>query len=297
MKLGFIGLDDIAMNLVSNLLDAGRPISVFDSNEKAVEKMAGKGANPTYSLAEFVLSLSKPRTIWMMLPSKELDSVLKKLSPLLYEGDIVIDASNSYYKDSQARAKQFKSRGISFLDVGVAGGLDSARQGACISVGGDKNAFKKIESLFDDASAENGYAYVGKSGAGHFVKMIHNGIAYGMMGAIGEGLEALDKHKKEFGFDVKQVAGIFQHGSLIESRMMNWLNNSLAKGEFKSISGNVPKGTTEDEMEKLEKLANMPILKASRIARVKSRKKASFSGKVVSAIRHEFGGHSVKRSK
>ena len=294
MKIGFVGLGRMGHNMVLNLVEHGHKAVVYNRSPEPVKKLAKrKDVAASFSLEEMVSKLGKQRVIWLMIKSgKPIDDLILELIPLLGKGDIVIDGGNSYFKDSIRRYFDLKKRGIYFLDCGVSGGIEGARHGACMMVGGDRKIFRKVEKLFKDMSVKNGYGYMGKSGAGHFVKMVHNGIEYGMMGAIGEGVEAVKDYSQNI--DLKEAVKVYAHGSIIESRLMKWLFDSFNKrGYLDSISGTVPKGETEEEMEKLEKIAKMNILREARKMRVETRKKHSYAGKLIAAMRNQFGGHSV----
>jgi 6-phosphogluconate dehydrogenase len=232
----------------------------------------------------------------MVTAGKPVDEIILNISPYLKKEDIIIDGGNSYFEDSIRRYNELKKKGINFFDCGTSGGISGARHGACMMIGGDKGIFKEIESLFRCMSVKEGYGYMGEAGAGHFIKMVHNGIEYGMMGAIGEGLEVIEKNKKKFNLDIKGVANVYAHGSIIEGKLVNWLLKAINDKEyFKSILGTVPQGETEKEMEKLSDMSNMPILEEAIEMRKKTRKEPRFSGKIVSALRNRFGGHKVER--
>lgn len=288
--IGFIGLGRMGYNMVLNLASKNYKVVVYDRSPELTKKIAKHKAIPSYSLSEFMHKLPKQKIIWLMITSgKPVDDTLKKLIPYLSRGDIIIDGGNSYYLDSIRRYKELNKKNIHFIDCGTSGGISGARYGASMMIGGDKSVFNKINQLFRDLCVKNGYGYVGKSGSGHFVKMVHNGIEYGMMGAIAEGMEAVKKYK----IDLKEVAKVYAHGSIIEGKLVSWLFSAMNNSDFKSIIGEVPHGETEDEMKKLEKLSDMPILHQALLTRVKTRKKPSFTGKILAALRNQFGGHKV----
>lgn len=297
MNIGFIGLGRMGFNMVQNLLDHNHKIIATDLNTKAVKKISRKGAKGAGSLKEMVESLPSRKIVWLMIPAgKPVDDILRELVPMLKKGDAIIDGGNSYFKDSIRRSKELKRDGISFLDCGTSGGVSGARHGACMMIGGDKKVFKKMEVLFKDLCVKDGYGYMGRSGAGHFVKMVHNGIEYGMMGAIAEGVQAVKN--SDFNSDIQKVVKVYAHGSIIESRLMSWLHDSFQKkGYLASISGEVPQGETEEEMKKLEKIADMKVLSEARKMREETRKRRSFAGKLIAAMRNQFGGHAVKKRK
>ena len=292
--VGFIGLGRMGSRMVMNLLDKKQKVVVYNRSPEPVRELSKKGAIPSYSLHEFVSKLSNKKIIWIMVTSSAVDSIIADLISLLSKGDIIIDGGNSYYKDSIRRYNKLKEHGINFVDVGTSGGLESARHGACLMVGGDKNIYKQLEFLFRNLAVKDSYGYMGNAGAGHFVKMVHNGIEYGMLEALGEGFEALNKNK--FGFNLEEVARVYSHKSIIESKLVNWLNNALKKDPgLKHVKGIVPHGETEEEMKHLEKLSEMPELHQAILERIKSRKKETFRAKVVASIRNEFGGHKFER--
>lgn len=193
MKVGLVGLGKMGINLGQNLLDQRHDVVAFDVNSNAVEQMKGYGASGVSSLQELVQSLETPRVVWLMVPHTVVDSVISEVTPLLAEGDIVIEAGNSHYKESIRRYNELKENKIHFMDVGTSGGMEGARNGACYMIGGDREAWEIVEPIFRDTAVENGYLYAGEAGSGHFLKMVHNGIEYGMMAAIGEGFEVLEK--------------------------------------------------------------------------------------------------------
>jgi 6-phosphogluconate dehydrogenase len=300
MKIGFIGLGRMGNSMVMNLLEHKHKVVGYNRSPGPTRKLTGKkGFDGAYSLKELVERLGNGRkVVWLMISAgKPVDMTLKELVPLLKRGDIVIDGGNSFFEDSVKRGKEIAKKRINYLDCGTSGGMEGARHGACMMIGGDKKAFRKVEVLFRDMCVKDGYGYMGKSGAGHFVKMVHNGIEYGMMGAINEGFHAIKKHKGKFGIDVKEVARVYAHGSIIEGKLMSWLYGSFTRDKYlDNISCEVPKGETEDEMKKLTKMADMRVLKESIKMRERSRSK-KVCGDFISAMRNEFGGHAVGRKK
>ncbi|MBN1279090.1 MAG: NADP-dependent phosphogluconate dehydrogenase, partial [Chlorobiaceae bacterium] len=192
MNIGFVGLGKMGFNMVEHLLEVGREVTIYDISAEAVSSLTLQGATPAGSLESLAVILQRPRVIWLMVPAgKPVDDVLQGLAPFLDQGDIVVDGGNSRYSDSQKRANQLREKGVVFLDAGTSGGLEGARHGACIMVGGDPDGFAVIEPLLQDMCVPDGYGHMGPSGAGHYVKMVHNGIEYGMMQAIGEGFDLL----------------------------------------------------------------------------------------------------------
>ncbi|KKU76516.1 MAG: 6-phosphogluconate dehydrogenase, decarboxylating [Parcubacteria group bacterium GW2011_GWA2_47_64] len=297
MNLGYIGLGKMGHGMVLRLLEKKHKVAVFDKNTEAVKKISSEGARGTVSIAEMVYFLPAPRVVWIMVPHQMVDSVLAELVMLLEAGDVIIEGGNSPYKESMRRAKEIEAKGIGFLDAGISGGPGGARNGACAMVGGRKELFDKHEKLFRDISVENGYGYVGKSGAGHFVKMVHNGIEYGMMQAIAEGFEIMKK--SGFALNLTKVTDLYNHGSVVESRLVGWLKAGFEKyGEdLGEISGKVShsgEGLWTVEAAK-EMGIPAPIIEGALKFRIDSQQKPSYSGRVLSAMRNMFGGHEVKK--
>lgn len=293
MKLGFIGLGRMGKNMVLRLLEKRTELVVYNRSPEPVAEVVAQGALAATSLNDLVMHLQSPRVIWLMVTSSVVDEMLQHLVPLLSKGDMIIDGGNSYFEDSVRRGKELAAQHIHFLDCGTSGGMEGARHGACLMVGGSREAFTHIEPLIESLSAKNAYAHVGTSGSGHFIKMVHNGIEYGMMGALGEGMQLIQEKQEMFGIDMREVAKVYSHGSIIEGKLMTLLERGMKRSDFSTISGSVPKGETEDEMEKLESLGIMHILHQARMMRVASRATPTYSGKIVAVLRNEFGGHKV----
>lgn len=195
MKIGLIGLGKMGYNLSLNLMDNHHEVVAYDVNKEAVEKLSNEGATGAFTVEELVNELPlSPKVVWIMVPAGEVtENVITELKELLSEGDIIIDGGNSNYKESVRRAQDLQEKGIYFFDVGTSGGMEGARNGACTMIGGDAEVFRTIEPIFNDICVENGFMYAGKSGSGHFLKMVHNGVEYGMMQSIAEGFEVLEK--------------------------------------------------------------------------------------------------------
>ena len=296
MKLGYIGLGKMGYNMVELLLEKGYEVVAYNRSAEPVRKIAQKGAKPADSIRSLIAALEPPRLVWIMVPHQAVDSVLKDLAPLLAKGDTVIDGGNSPYKDSIRRSKELEARGVDFLDAGVSGGPGGARTGACIMVGGTREAFRKYEKLFRDAAVENGYAHVGRAGAGHFVKMVHNGIEYGMMQALAEGFAVLQA--SDFDLDPAAIAELYDHRSVIESRLVGWLKNAYEQygPHLKGISGSVEQsGEGMWTVQAAKELGiPVPIIQGALDYRIRSQKDPSYTGQIVSALRHQFGGHAVE---
>ena len=299
LKIGFIGLGRMGENMVLNLLDRGYKPTVYNRTQEKMVAVVKRGAIPSISISELVSKLPEKKVVWLMVNAGAvLDQVLDELTPLLNDGDIVIDGGNSYYKDSQKRYAKLKKLGISFMDCGTSGGMGGARNGACLMIGGDKESFDYTQNLFKDMALLDGFAYLGESGSGHYVKMVHNGIEYGMMSALGEGFETI----KDSGLniDLIEVAKVYSHGSIVESKLMSWLAEAFDEpGYLNAISGEVPKGETEEEMKKLliGAKGKMPSLGNAIQVREQSRLTPSYAGKLISAMRNKFGGHKVNKEK
>jgi 6-phosphogluconate dehydrogenase len=296
VKVGVIGLGKMGLNISKNLLDHNHEVVAFDINSSAVEEIKEYGAKGTLSLKELVQSLDKPRVLWIMVPHSVVDSLINDVTPFLTAGDIVIEAGNSHYKESIRRSEEFKKIGVSFLDAGTSGGMEGARNGANYMIGGDPEAWRIVEPIFRDTAVEKGYLYTGKSGSGHFLKMVHNGIEYGMMAAIGEGFEVLEK--SEFEYDYEKVARVWSNGSVIRSWLMELTENAFSKdGKLEDIKGVMHssgegKWTVETA---LDLQAATPVIALSLLMRYRSLENDTFTGKVVAALRNEFGGHAVEK--
>ncbi|MGG2015333.1 phosphogluconate dehydrogenase (NAD(+)-dependent, decarboxylating) [Bacillus sp. S10(2024)] len=297
MKIGLIGLGKMGLNLGQNLIDKKHEVVAFDLNANAVKEIEGFGAIGTDTLAELIQSLEKPRVIWIMVPHAVVDSVMSEITPFLNPGDIVIEAGNSHFKESIRRYNEFKKVGVHFMDAGTSGGTEGARHGACYMIGGDPEAWTIVEPVFRDTAVENGYIYAGKAGSGHFLKMVHNGIEYGMMAAIGEGFEVLEK--SEFDYDYEKVAKVWNHGSVIRSWLMELTERAFSKdaklNEIKGIMHSSGEGKWTVETA-LDLQAATPVIALSLLMRYRSLENDTFTGKVVAALRNEFGGHAVEKN-
>ena len=296
MKVGLVGLGKMGINLGQNLLDQRHDVVAFDVNSNAVEQMKEYGASGVSSLQELVQSLETPRVVWLMVPHTVVDSVISEVKPLLAEGDIVIEAGNSHYKESIRRYNELKENRIHFMDVGTSGGMEGARNGACYMIGGDREAWEIVEPIFRDTSVENGYLYAGEAGSGHFLKMVHNGIEYGMMAAIGEGFEVLEK--SQFDYDYEKVARVWNNGSVIRSWLMELTENAFSKDakldDIKGVMNSSGEGKWTVETA-LDLQTATPVIAMSLLMRYRSLEDDTFTGKVVSALRNEFGGHAVEK--
>ncbi|MDR7245861.1 phosphogluconate dehydrogenase (NAD(+)-dependent, decarboxylating) [Priestia megaterium] len=298
MKIGLVGLGKMGLNLARNLIDHKHEVVAFDLNNNAVKEIEQYGCNGVYDLVDLVKSLEQPRVLWIMVPHTVVDSVINDLTPFLNHGDIIIEAGNSHYKDSIRRYNHLKNVGISFMDVGTSGGIEGARNGACYMVGGDPETWEIVKPIFQDTAVEKGYLYAGEAGSGHFLKMIHNGIEYGMMAAIGEGFEILEK--SQFNFDYKSVARVWNNGSVIRSWLMDLTERAFSKDanlqEIKGIMNSSGEGKWTVETA-LELQSAAPVIAMSLLMRYRSLENDTFTGKVVAALRNEFGGHAIEKKK
>lgn len=298
-EIGFIGLGKMGKNMVLRLMKKRWKVFVYDKETKPKRELAKKGAKAVNSLEDLTKKLFTPRIIWLMVPAgKAVDEVLfgkQGLVHFLQKGDVVIDGGNCFYLDSQRRGKLLGKKGIEFLDVGVSGGPEGALKGACLMIGGRKKNFKKLKPLFRNLATTNGFQFFGKTGTGHFVKMVHNGIEYGMMQSIAEGF-SLMKHSS-FKLDLEKVADVYNHGSVIESRLVGWLQKAFEKhGKgLEDVTGKVAHMGEGEWTVKTAKKKKIPvkIIEESLKFRLQSQKKPSYTGKILSALREQFGGHKV----
>ncbi|RFB12124.1 decarboxylating 6-phosphogluconate dehydrogenase [Bacillus sp. HNG] len=294
MKIGLIGLGKMGLNLGQNLIDNNHEVVAYDVNPSAVDEMKKYGASGVSSYKELVESLEKPRIIWIMVPHSVVDSVIDEVAPFLEKDDIVIEAGNSHYKESIQRYNDLKKIGVRFMDAGTSGGMEGARNGACYMIGGDPEAWEQVEPIFKDTAVENGFLYAGKAGSGHFLKMVHNGIEYAMMAAIGEGFEVLEK--SEFDYDYEKVARVWNNGSVIRSWLMELTENAFSKDakldEIQGIMHSSGEGKWTVETA-LDLQTATPVIAMSLLMRYRSLENDTFTGKVVAALRNEFGGHAV----
>lgn len=297
IKLGLIGLGKMGFNLAQNLLSRGHETVVYDVDAGASQRLADQGAEPASTLAELVSRLEAPRTIWMMVPAGVVDHVIGELKPLLSAGDVLIDGGNSHFKESVARGKMLEKAGIHYVDVGTSGGISGAASGGCFMIGGSREVFRGIEPLFQDIAVPKGYLYAGPSGSGHFLKMVHNGIEYGMMQAIAEGFEILEK--SEFDYDYEEVARVWSNGSVIRGWLMELAESAFAKDAkldgIKGVMHSSGEGKWTVETA-LDLQVSAPVIAMSLLMRYRSLDEDTFHGKVVAALRNEFGGHSVVTS-
>ena len=297
MELGMIGLGRMGANMTERLVRGGHKVITYDRSPEAIQRVVDKGATGAASLADFVKKLSLPRAIWLMVPSGDpVDQTMDQLLPNLSKGDIIIDGGNSNYKDSIRRADKMKSHAMHFIDAGTSGGIWGLQNGYCMMVGGEKEIVGRLEPIFLTLAPKDGYLHAGPNGAGHFVKMIHNGIEYGMMQAYGEGFELLKA--SQFDLDLAKISHLWNQGSVVRSWLLELCESAFEKDpKLDSI-----KGYVEDSgegrwtvIEAIERGVSATVLAHSLFARYASRQQDGFSNKVIAALRNEFGGHAVKK--
>lgn len=304
MKLGYVGLGKMGLNMVARLLEKGHEVVAWNRSPEPREEAEKLGAQVVERIEDIAKQLEPPRVVWLMLPAGEVtEEKLNELVPHLEREDLVIEGANSFYKDSLRRAKMLSEHGIRFMDVGVSGGPRGAREGACLMIGGAREDFESMEPLFRDIAAPNAYQHLGPVGAGHFAKMVHNGVEYGMMEAIAEGAAVLEA--SDFNFDLRKVFDVYNHRSVIESRLVGWAKSALE--EYPGLEDIKEEISHSGEGEWTVKTAKelgipVPIIEESFQVRVRSGKepkenpKASFRNRMVSALRGQFGGHDVKKT-
>ncbi len=298
MKIGFVGLGKMGSHMVERLLRHGHEVVAFDLSDEARSFVAQKGAETAGSLAALAGKLRPPRAVWIMVPAgKPTEDSVNILAMLLGEGDVIVDGGNSFYRDSMRRAGQLKARKISFLDAGTSGGLWGLELGYCLMIGGEEDAFVRLEPIFKALAPSDGYARVGGPGAGHFVKMVHNGIEYALLQAYAEGFEVLEA-KKEFGLDLARISHLWNKGSVVRSWLLELAGEVFKKSphleEIRGFVADSGEGRwTVSEAIDLDVPA--PVITLSLLERLRSRQEESFSAKVIAALRNEFGGHEVKK--
>jgi 6-phosphogluconate dehydrogenase len=300
MELGIYGLGRMGANMVRRLAESGEHrVVAGNRSPEPVDEAKGHGAEPAYSLEEFVGKMeSRPRVLWSMLPAGDITGkVVRQMADLADEGDIIVDGANSYFRDSVNRAEEMRERGLRWLDAGISGGIWGYEVGYCTMVGGDADAFEHVEPAFRTLAPENGYAFLGDAGAGHFTKMVHNGIEYGMLQAYAEGFEILEKSR--YDYDMRAVSSLWNQGSVVRSWLLELAERAFEKdANLESIRGYV-----EDSgegrwtvYEAIEESVPANAIAGSLFARFASRQDDSFAMKVIAALRGEFGGHAIQEA-
>ena len=300
MKLAMIGLGKMGANMTTRLIRGGHTIVAYDLQEEAIQGAEAQGASGARTLDEVTEQLEAPRTVWIMVPSgKPTEATIQELAGRLEADDTMVDGGNSNYKETMRRGKEVAEKGIHFVDVGTSGGIWGISEGYSMMVGGDKEAVDRLRPALQTLAPgpEKGWGYVGPSGSGHFVKMVHNGIEYGLMQAYAEGFELME-HKKEFGLDMHQIAEIWRFGSVVRSWLLDLTAEALAENpNMDGIEAYVPDSGEGrwTVIESIELGVPIPVISASLQRRFRSRDDDPFSDKLLAAMRDQFGGHGVKR--
>ena len=299
MEIGMIGLGRMGGNMVQRLLVGGHEVVTYDRSVEAVAASQSQGAVGAASLEDLVEKLQRPRAVWVMVPAgPPTEDTIDSLIPLLAKGDVVLEGGNSNYKDSMRRAEKLAGHGIDFLDVGTSGGVWGLTEGYSLMIGGDLDTFRRLEPVFQTLAPEEakGYGYVGPAGAGHFVKMVHNGIEYGLMQAYAEGFELMQA-KQEFNLDLRQIAEIWRYGSVVRSWLLDLSAEALAEepdlASLESYVDDSGEGRWTVQ-ESVDLAVPTPVITLSLQARFRSRQDQPFGGRLLAAMRNQFGGHAVK---
>ena len=299
MQLGMAGLGRMGANMTVRLLQRGHDVVGFDLGEAARKQVADQGARTAASLEELVSLLDAPRAIWVMVPAgNATDQSIRALGELLSAGDVVIDGGNSNYKTAAPYAEALGRKGVGFVDAGTSGGVWGLENGYCLMVGGEKEAVEKVEPLLVDLAPEGGYAHVGPVGAGHFVKMVHNGIEYGLMQAYAEGFELMGA-AKEFDLDLHEIASIWRYGSVVRSWLLELAELALREDSgFETIEPWVDDSGEGrwTVQEAVERGVPAPVMTESLYRRFESRDNGDFANRILAALRNQFGGHAVERA-
>jgi 6-phosphogluconate dehydrogenase len=299
MKLGMIGLGRMGGNMTERLMKGGHQVVVFDRSPEAIARYVSLGSQGATHAADMTAKLDSPRIVWIMVPAgKPVDDTIAALVPGMSKGDVIIDGGNSNFHDTMRRAALLREQGIEFVDSGTSGGIWGLANGYCLMIGASSEAFALCEPIFRTFAPPDGYAHMGPSGAGHYVKMIHNGVEYGMLQAYAEGYEILHA-SKDFDLDLKKIASVWNHGSVVRS----WINE-LAEAAFeKDTDLTALKGFVADSgegrwtvQEAVDLDVPAPVITLSLLMRLRSRQDDSFSAKVIAALRNEFGGHAVQKA-
>ncbi len=299
MELGMVGLGRMGANMTTRLLRGGHRVVVYDRDARAVGTSASGGAIGAASLEDLVGRLTPPRVVWVMVPAGDAtESTVQTLGRLLDSGDTIIDGGNSNYKDAMRRSAELAPRGVRFVDAGTSGGIWGLEAGYSLMIGGEAATVERLRPIFQTLAPapDHGWGYMGPSGAGHFVKMVHNGIEYGMMQAYAEGF-AIMRGKAEFGLDLARIADVWRYGSVVRSWLLDLAANALK--ENPSLAGIAPYVADSGEgrwtvAEAIDLNVPAPIITHSLIARIRSRDSDSYTDKMLAALRHQFGGHAVK---
>ena len=299
MRLGMIGLGKMGGNMTERLLRGGHEVVAYDRSADVVGQYAEKGAEGVADAAALVAALNAPRIVWIMVPAGQpVDDTIAAVLPGLSRGDVIIDGGNSNFHDTLRRGKMLESEGIEFIDCGTSGGIWGLENGYCLMIGASEKAFAECEPIFSTLAPPDGYARMGPTGSGHYVKMIHNGIEYGVLQAYAEGYEILHA-SKDFDLDLHRIASVWNHGSVVRS----WINELAERAFEKDASLSALKGYVADSgegrwtvQEAIDLDVPAPVISLALLARLRSRQEDSFSAKVIAALRNEFGGHAVHKA-
>jgi 6-phosphogluconate dehydrogenase len=300
VNLGMVGLGRMGRGLSRRLLAGGHRVVAWDRDPAAIQALAGDGAEPATDLADLRDRLAPPRAVWVMVPAgTPTQENLDRLGQLLSPGDLVVDGGNSWFRDTKERARSLADRGVMLVDAGTSGGVWGEREGFCLMVGGPAEAVDALRPVFDTLAPKDGWAHVGEAGAGHYVKMVHNGIEYGLLQAYAEGFEVLAE-TDEYDLDLHQVSEVWRHGSVVRSWLLDLATAAYAKDpELAKVSGYVEDSGegrwTVAEALRLDVPA--PVINLSLIMRLRSREPDSYAAKFVAALRNEFGGHPVRAAR
>lgn len=298
MKIGMVGLGKMGMNMARRLLQKGQEVVAFNRSPEKVDEIVKEGAAGAYTLKEMTGKLQHPRVVWLMLPAgKPVDDAIESLIPILEKGDIIVDGGNSFYKDDIRREGQLRALGIHYLDAGVSGGIWGLKIGYCLMIGGEQDIFKSLAPVFEALSPQDGYLYCGPTGAGHFVKMVHNGIEYGMMSAYGEGFDILNASQYGSSLDFSAVAHLWNQGSVVRSWLLELAEDAFKKDGKLDTIGDFVEDSGEGRwtvQQAIDTAVPAPVITASLFQRFRSRQENSFSDRLLAALRNEFGGHPIQ---
>jgi len=296
MRIGFIGLGRMGANMVRRLLRDGHEIVAYNRTAEKTKEIAGEGAEAAFSIEELVGKLQPPRTAWIMVPAGDAtEAQIEELLQHLEPGDTIVDGGNTNFHDDQRRHPLLKEKGIGYVDAGVSGGIWGLANGFCLMVGGEPEAVKALEPVFLSLAPEDGYMHVGGPGAGHYVKMVHNGIEYGLMQAYAEGFEIM--HASDYGLDLGGISKLWNHGSVVRSWLLELAERALEKDQdLEQLKGWVADSGEGrwTVQEAIDRDVPAPIITLSLQTRFRSRQDDSYGAKVLAALRNEFGGHAVK---
>jgi 6-phosphogluconate dehydrogenase len=297
MEIGFIGLGRMGANMVRRLLKGGHRVVAWNRTAEKTREIVSEGAEGAYSIQELVEKLQTPRIVWTMVPSGQAtDDMINEVTPLLSKGDIIIDGGNSNFHDSIRRSKDLTAKGFQFMDAGTSGGIWGLKVGYCLMVGGEQATFDHVEPLLKTLAPPDGYLLCGPAGAGHFVKMVHNGIEYGMLQAYGEGFEILHA-AREYNLDLHAISHLWNQGSVVRSWLLELAEDAFQRdNQLAAIEGYVADSGEGrwTVQQAIDTDVPAPVITLSLLERFRSRQDESFTAKVIAALRNEFGGHAVK---